>query len=77
MRTREDVIEAFTYHPPRSEAEKAFYEDFRDQARELALYLVAAIPESAERTLALRKLHECVMQANAAVAIHGLGEKDA
>lgn len=74
MRTKEEVDHAFTYHAPRSGAEIAFYEEYRESARGLAHYLLANLPETADRTIALRKLQEAVMAANLACALHGIQE---
>jgi len=62
----------FKYHAPRNEGEKAFYEEYREQAREMALFLNRMARFQPETTLALRKLEEAVMWGNASVARHGL-----
>lgn len=72
MRTQAEVIEAFTYHPPASEAEKMFYERFRNTMKDCALFLIEILPECPERTIAIRHIEQAVMYANATVARKGL-----
>jgi hypothetical protein len=73
MSNYDDAIETnFTYHAPRNEGEKAFYEMYREQAKELAMFLNRTARFRPETTLALRKLEEAVMWGNASVARHGL-----
>jgi len=74
MRNRAEVDHAFTHHSPRSDEEVEFYSAYRNQAKDLAFFLVEVLPETAERTIALRALHDAVMKANLACAIHGLKE---
>ena len=57
----------FTYHPPKdNQPEK--YETMRGAALEFSRMIVECCPESRERSLALTKLDEVVMWANAAIA---------
>lgn len=58
----------FTYHPPVGD-QTTIYETIRAHAREFAHILNNLVPDSADKTDALRKLRECVMTANAAVAM--------
>lgn len=57
----------FTYHPPTPE-QRLVYEIIREQAHNYANYLQSKCPESRELSLALTKLEECVMWANASIA---------
>lgn len=58
----------FTYHPPvGNQAER--YTQLRGKAKELARVIAACCPPSADRTAALRLLRECVMTANASIAL--------
>lgn len=66
----EYIAEVFTYHAPDDEQRKR-YEVLRESARSFARDLVACCPASADRTDALRKLRECVMTANASIALKG------
>jgi len=71
MRTFDDVIHAFTYHPPTGD-QPLFYEGVRGHARALALFVFDFLPETPERTIALRKIQDAVMAANLACALHGM-----
>jgi hypothetical protein len=61
----------FTYHPPRTESDKAFYSEARQCAREFAEYINDRLNPSREASLALTKIEEAVMWANAARARRG------
>lgn len=63
----DQIDKAFTYHPPKGD-EAARYGSIREQARSLALNLANTCPPSRELSLALTKLEEVVMWANAAIA---------
>lgn len=66
-----DQIEnLFTYHAPTDE-QKEDYKEIRAKAMELARVIDTACPASPDRTTAIRKLRECVMTANAAIATNG------
>ena len=66
---RRDVNERFRFHPATS-ATGPKHEEIRDKHRELALWVLANLPDSRERSLALTALQEAMMWANAGVAIH-------
>lgn len=57
----------FTYHAPHGDQVDR-YQILRDEARELAFLICKIVPPGADRTAAIRKLRECVMTANAAIA---------
>jgi len=57
----------FTYHAPQGTQQER-YVKLRDKAKELAHLIVESTPASADQTAAIRKLRECVMTANAAIA---------
>ncbi|HXA25589.1 MAG TPA: hypothetical protein VNW90_25200 [Acetobacteraceae bacterium] len=57
----------FTFHAPKGD-QPARYQKLRDQAKALALLIVELCPDRRERSLALTKLEECVMWANAGIA---------
>ena len=65
----QQIEAAFTYHAPHGD-QASRYEQIRGKARELALLLLQSCPESREKSLALTKLQECSMWANAAIAIN-------
>lgn len=57
----------FTYHAPQPD-QPTRYGVIRDTAKQLAALLVIVCPESRELSLALTKLEESVMWANASIA---------
>ena len=63
----EQVEKNFKYHAPK-EGQPEKYVLLRDTAKALALLFVNNCPESRELALALTKLEEAVMWANAAIA---------
>lgn len=60
----------FTYHPPTSDQQVA-YEKLRGAARDFANTVNELVPDSADKTAAMRKIREAVMTANAAIACGG------
>lgn len=60
----------FTYHAP-TPTQLASYDAIRKTAKVLATAINMECPESADKAAAMRKLRECVMTANAAVACGG------
>lgn len=63
----ERIENAFVYHAPK-EGQPEKYTTLRTMAKELALKIDALCPESREQSLALTKLEEAIMWANAAIA---------
>lgn len=57
----------FTHHAP-NKSQVVDYFEIRSQAKEFALLCVGRCPESRELSLALTKIEEAVMWANAAIA---------
>ena len=57
----------FTYHSPKT-GQSNKYETIRQETKELAILFDAFCPESREKSLAITKLEEAVMWANAAIA---------
>ena len=64
-----DIDSAFTYHAPKAD-QPGRYTEIRDNAKSFAKLIERNCPPSSERTLALRKLQECVMWANASIALN-------
>lgn len=58
----------FTYHPSPDEETVDKYQHLRASAKELAERIVDYVPESREQSLAITKLEEAVMWANAGIA---------
>lgn len=68
MATATQIEEWFTYHAP-DEVQQQALRLLRDKAKEFGHCLNTVVPESADKTAALRKLRECVMTANAAIVL--------
>lgn len=62
-----DIEKNFTYHAPK-EGQPEKYTVIRDTAKGFALLLNECCPDSREKSLAMTKLEECVMWANASIA---------
>jgi hypothetical protein len=62
-----DIENRFTYHAPHG-TQTERYEKIRFQGKLLALRVESDCPDSRERSLALTKIEEAVMWANAAIA---------
>ncbi len=63
-----DRIEnAFTYHQPKGDQPQR-YEAIRGKAKELAYMIEELCPNSREKSLAMTKLEEASMWANASIA---------
>jgi len=62
-----DLDKRFTYHAPKGD-QPARYEALRGKAREFAEVISKTCPDSREKSLALTKLEESVMWANASIA---------
>ena len=63
----EQIERAFTYHAPKPD-QIPRYQYIRDTGKELATYIDSNCPNSREKSLALTKLEETVMWANASIA---------
>jgi len=69
-----DIDDLFTYHPPKPD-QIPRYEAIREAARVFARVLEQNTPSSADQTAAIRKLRECVMTANASIALEQRSEQ--
>ena len=67
--TEKTVLQTFMYHPPTPE-QQIHYGAVRAWARFFAEAVLKECPPSAERTLALRKIQEGLMWANASIALN-------
>lgn len=66
---KEEIKEIFTYHPAKvGQVEK--YQAIREMALSLALLIEEICPQSREKSLAIARLQEASMFANASIAIH-------
>lgn len=61
------IENAFTYHQPK-EGQPEKYEALRSKAKELACLIDELCPDSREKSLAMTKLEEASMWANASIA---------
>ena len=68
MIKREDLDRWFKYHPPIDVPQIATYQRIRTAGRTMALRIFDDCPDSREKTVAIRKIREAVMYANAAIA---------
>lgn len=66
-RVAAQITKSFTYHAPK-EGQLERYVELRDAAKYFAVLIAELTPESREQSLALTKLEESVMFANAAIA---------
>lgn len=57
----------FTYHAPKAD-QPPRYEELRAAGKELAELIDQSCPDSREKTIAIERLEECIMWANAAIA---------
>ena len=62
-----EIEKRFTYHAPKAD-QPVRYEAIRKDAREFAELISDLCPESRDKSLALTKLDEAVMWANASIA---------
>ena len=65
--TKHDIEKKFSYHSPK-EGQPEKYTAIRNEAKHLAYTLHTLCPESREKSLAMTKLEEAIMWANAAIA---------
>lgn len=61
------IEQNFTYHAP-TDDQATLYEIIRSKTKELALLIDGMCPDSREKSLAMTKLEECNMWANASIA---------
>lgn len=63
----EQIENNFKYHSPR-EGQPERYTAIREKAKQLAMFIDGNCPPSREKSLAITKLEEAVMWANASIA---------
>lgn len=66
-----DLDKRFTYHPPVGD-QAEMYVQIRNKSKELAELINKLAPESREKSLAMTKIEEAVMWANASIARGGI-----
>lgn len=62
-----DIDNNFTYHAPKGDQQMR-YQSIREIAKGFAMFIDDHCPDSREKSLAMTKLEECVMWANASIA---------
>lgn len=72
---REQINNNFKYHPPKGDQVDR-YTDIRDVAKGLAIAIDDYCPNSREKSLAITKLEEAVMWANASISRNETSEKE-
>lgn len=68
--TEDRLVHWFSYHPPSPEQIPA-YEEIRAAGLAFAATILRLTPPSADQTVAIRKVRDAVMCANAAIACQG------
>lgn len=63
-----DIERMFSFHPADAHEKRAAHERVRSDMRQVAHNWNVELPESPEKTLAIRKLQEAMMYANSAIA---------
>lgn len=66
-----DIENLFTYHAPNAE-QQVRYQAIRAKAKEMAQVIVDSTAPGADQSAAIRKLRECVMTANASIALEAV-----
>lgn len=69
--TKEDLENWFQYHAPANGSEIEKYSKIRDKAKEFAQVVLENTPGCPDQTVAIRKIREAVMTANASIACGG------
>lgn len=65
-----NIEETFKYHNPKGN-QSEMYDSIRSKAKELAVLIDTTCPDSREKSIAMTKLQETTMWANASIAING------
>jgi len=68
----EKLEQIFTYHAPTGPVQLEAYQAVREAALMFARVIVVNTPRSSDQSAAIRLLRECVMTANASIALDGL-----
>lgn len=63
-----EIDRRFDHHPPKDDDTILMHKQTRDRTKQLAEIFEVTLPEGREKALALTKLEEALMWANAAIA---------
>lgn len=63
-----DLEHRFAFHPATTDAKREEHQSVRRECQDVADYLNRVLPEGREKALAITKLEEVMMWANAAIA---------
>ena len=66
----DDLNNRFTYHAPKNDEQIRQFQEVRRAGLDLVVLMCGYAPESRELALAITKIEEAVMWANAAIARH-------
>jgi hypothetical protein len=67
--SKDDLKNIFSYHPPQGDQAER-YEKLRTAALTFSELILDCTPTCPDQSVAIRKVREAVMTANAAIAIH-------
>lgn len=68
----DDLLSRFQHHPPQNEFTVEAHETVRSALLETAELLNKTIPDGREKSMAITKLEEAMMWANASIARNGI-----
>ncbi len=66
---QQNINNWFVYHAPKSDQLNR-YQELRDAGKQLAETILKNCPPSPDRTVAIRKIREAIMVANASIACY-------
>ena len=66
-----NIDHIFTYHTPKPD-QIPRYNNIREKAKEFAEVIISNTPPGPDQSAAIRHLRECVMTANASIALKGM-----
>lgn len=69
MLTQDEIEKLFTYHQPTQDSIDALVA-VRTVAKQMAIVINNSVPDSADKSAAIRLLRECVMTANAGIVLN-------
>ncbi|HMZ78246.1 MAG TPA: hypothetical protein PLL06_01005 [Acidobacteriota bacterium] len=67
MSKKDQIENAFTYHPPKGDQPERYIK-IRDAAKNFAFLIDECVPDSREKSVAMTNLEQVVMWANAGIS---------